>query len=117
MKRGFVINFFGKPVLLLMLLLPAAVLPGPSRVELQVKQLQNITTAGSVLLLEGVDDLVSSLNDNKIRLGIVYGNENTRKWADRLEQWFVSLGVESRRIRKMSGVVEQGRLVIELQVN
>ena len=85
-------------------------------VKIMVKQLETITSATAVTRIQGISDVLDGLNHgNEVRLKIIYGDDDSSIWAGKLEQWLVSLGVESRRIRKQTGVLAAGELMLELQ--
>lgn len=84
--------------------------------KIMVKQLEMVANASAVTGIQGISDVLDGLNrGNEVRLNIIYGDDDSNAWADRLEQWLVSLGVESRRIRKQTGVLAPGELMLELQ--
>jgi len=84
--------------------------------KIMVKQLETITSATAVTRIEGISDVLDGLNrGNEVRLKIIFGDDDSSIWAGKLEQWLVSVGVESRRIRKQTGVLAAGELMLELQ--
>ena len=98
------------------LIMTPNVLPAQESTKIMVKQLETITTASAVTRIQGIPDVLDGLNrGNEVRLKIIYGDDDSNIWAGKLEQWLVSLGVESRRIRKQTGVLAAGELMLELQ--
>ena len=96
-------------------MMPGSV-PALKGAKIFVKQLEMVTSASAVTNIQGITGVLDGLNHgNEVRLKIIYGDEHSKIWANKLEQWLVSLGVESRRIRKQTGVLASGELMLELQ--
>ncbi len=101
--------------MLLVMLLPTTLLSAGNTVTVSVSELEQVKVATSVFNLKGIADIVEALNANsRYRVGIFYGNDNMRAWADKMEQWLVALGIETKTITKQVGVVAEGLLVLEL---
>ena len=96
-------------------ILPVSV-PAEESAKILVRQLETVTRASAITHIQGVSGVLDGLNHgNEVRLKIIYGDDHSRMWANKLEQWLVSLGVESRRIRKQTGVLASGEIMLELQ--
>ncbi|MBE9516305.1 MAG: hypothetical protein IME93_04955 [Proteobacteria bacterium] len=97
------------------LLLSINVLAAQDRLKIPVKELESVNNAMAVMRIASISSVLNGLNQgNEVRLKIIYGDDDAAIWAGRLEQWLVSLGVESRRIRKQTGVLAPGELMLEL---
>ena len=98
------------------LILSSNVFPAQKNITILVKQLDSVDNAAAVTRIKGISNVLNELNQgNEVRLKIIYGDDDSSIWAGKLEQWLVSLGVESRRIRKQTGVLAAGELMLELQ--
>lgn len=109
------LNHFRLVIILVLVLLPPALLSAESTMTVRASELEQVKVASAVFNLKGIADIVDAVNaSDQNRIAILYGNNNMRVWADKMEQWLVSLGVETQKIRKQVGVVAEGLLVLEL---
>lgn len=99
-----------------MLLIPLTALAANQGISLVTPDLEQINVSEALLSIKGISEIIEQLNEkNNASIGILYGNSEMRNWADRVEQWLVSLGVERRRIRIQVGIVARDQLRLELQ--